>query len=59
MMSSSKFEEFHVPFIKNLVFVALVTVVSMISIRYYLTNSLSASPQTPLYTSQESQYESK
>ena len=54
-MNKSKFEEFHVPFIKNLVFVALVTVVSMISVRYYLTNSLSASPQSSIYTSEQSQ----
>ena len=54
-MKKSKFEEFHVPFIKNLVFVALVTVVSMISVRYYLTNSLSASQQSSLYTSEQSQ----
>jgi hypothetical protein len=54
-MKKSKFEEFHVPFIKNLVFVALVTVVSMISVRYYLTNSLSASQQSSVYTSQQSQ----
>jgi uncharacterized protein (DUF1919 family) len=54
-MKKSKFEEFHVPFIKNLVFVALVTVVSMISVRYYLTNSLSASQQSSVYTSEQSQ----
>ena len=54
-MKKSKFEEFHVPFIKNLVFVALVTVVSMISVRYYLTNSLSAYSQSSVYTSEQSQ----
>jgi hypothetical protein len=54
-MTKSKFEEFHVSFIKNLVFVALVTVVSMISVRYYLTNSLSASQQSSTYTSEQSQ----
>jgi hypothetical protein len=54
-MKKSKFEEFHIPFIKNLVFVALVTVVSMISVRYYLTNSLSASQQSSTYTSEQSQ----
>jgi hypothetical protein len=58
-MSKSKFEEFHVPFIKNLVFVALVTVVSMISVRYYLTNSLSASQQSSIYTSEQSQFQLK
>jgi hypothetical protein len=58
-MKKSKFEEFHVPFIKNLVFVALVTVVSMISVRYYLTNSLSASQQSSVYTSEQSQFQPK
>jgi hypothetical protein len=58
-MSSSKFVEFHVPFIKNLVFVGLVTIVSMISVRYYLVNSLSVPSKSPIYTSQESQYQSK
>jgi uncharacterized membrane protein AbrB (regulator of aidB expression) len=58
-MSKSKFEEFHVPFIKNLVFVALVTVVSMISVRYYLTKTLSLPPNTTIYTSSESQISPK
>jgi hypothetical protein len=58
-MKKSKFEEFHVPFIKNLVFVALVTVVSMISVRYYLTNSLSASQQSSVYTYEQSQFQPK
>jgi len=59
MMTSSKIKEFHAPFIQNLVFVGLVTVVSMISVRYYLTNSLSVPSKSPIYTSQESQYQSK
>jgi uncharacterized membrane protein AbrB (regulator of aidB expression) len=58
-MSKSKFEEFHVPFIKNLVFVALVTVVSMISVRYYLTTTLSLPQNTTIYTSSESQISPK
>lgn len=58
-MSKSKFEEFHVPFIKNLVFVGLVTVVSMVSVHYYLTKSLSAPQQSSAYTSEQSQSMSK
>ena len=58
-MSKSKFEEFHVPFIKSLLFVAMVTIVSMVSVHYYLINSLSFSPNTTIYTSSESQINPK
>ena len=58
-MTKSKFEEFHVPFIKNLVFVGLVTIVSMISVHYYLTKSLSIPQQSSVYTSEQSQFQSK
>jgi hypothetical protein len=58
-MSESKIVEFHIPFIKSLVFVAVVTIVSMVSVHYYLTNSLSLPKNTPVYTSQESQILSK
>jgi hypothetical protein len=54
-MSKSKFEEFHVPFIKNLVFVGLVTIVSMVSVHYYLTKSLSLPQKSSTYTSEQSQ----
>jgi uncharacterized membrane protein len=54
-MSKSKFEEFHVPFIKNLVFVGLVTIVSMVSVHYYLTKSLSLPKKASTYTSEQSQ----
>jgi hypothetical protein len=53
-MSKSKFEEFHVPFIKNLAFVGLVTIVSMISVRYYLLKSFSSTINPPIYTSSDS-----
>jgi hypothetical protein len=59
IMSKSKFKEFHVPFIKSLLFVAVVTVASMVSVHYYLKKPLSPISKTPTYTSQESQYESK
>jgi hypothetical protein len=58
-MSKSKFEEFHVPFIKNLIFVGLVTIVSMVSVHYYLTKSLSLPQQSSTYTSEQSQSMSK
>jgi hypothetical protein len=53
-MNKSKFEEFHVPFIKNLAFIGLVTIVSMISVRYYLTKSLISTINPPVYTSSDS-----
>jgi uncharacterized membrane protein len=54
-MSKSRFEEFHVPFIKNLAFVGLVTVVSMITTHYLLLNYLPNLIQNQQYTTQESQ----
>jgi len=43
MSRLSKNKEFHIPFIKELVFVGLVTIVSMISVRIFLTNFLPGS----------------
>jgi hypothetical protein len=40
MSRLSKNKEFHIPFIKELVFVGLVTIVSMISVHIFLTNFL-------------------
>jgi hypothetical protein len=54
-MNKSKFEEFHVPFIKNLAFVGLVTVVSMITTHFLVINYLPNLIKTHIYTSQESQ----
>jgi len=54
-MSNSKIEEYHVPFIKSLVFIAVVTIVSMVSIHYFITKSLFSSIEPPTYTSQKSQ----
>lgn len=58
-MSNSKIEEYHIPFIKSLVFVAMMTIVSMASVRFLLVNSYSKTTPTPVYTSQESQILSK
>lgn len=58
-MNNTKTGEFHIPFIKSLAFVALVTIVSMISVRFYLLKSLSSINNPPVYTSSESQYNTK
>jgi len=47
-MSNSKFEEFHVPFIKSLLFVAIVTLVSMASVHYFMFPSLTPAPKSPI-----------
>lgn len=49
-----KNEQFHIPFIKNLAFIGLVTIVSMISVHYILVNMLSPSSNSPVYTSSPS-----
>jgi hypothetical protein len=53
-MSKLKFKEFHVPFIKNLIFVGLVTIVSMITARFLLVNYINPYLKTPEYTSSKS-----
>jgi hypothetical protein len=55
MMSKiSRKDDFHIPFIKNLAFVGLVTVVSMITTRYLLVNYLPNLIKTQEYTTQQS-----
>ena len=49
-----KKDEFHVPFIKNLVFIGLVTIVSMITTRFFLVNYIGTYLKTPEYTSSKS-----
>lgn len=49
-----KNEGFHIPFIKNLAFIGLVTIVSMISVHYFLVNIFSVPSNPPQYTSQQS-----
>ena len=58
-MSKTNLEEFHIPFIKNLVFVGLVTIVSMISARFFIINSFHSISEPPVYTSQENGFDSK
>jgi uncharacterized membrane protein len=50
-----KNNEFHMPFIKNLVFVWLVTIVSMISVRFLLVNYDFSFLKSPEYTILKSQ----
>jgi len=47
-------EEFHKPFLKGLIVVALVTLFSMVSSRYIIDYYLTQSYKTPIYTSNES-----
>ena len=54
-MTNSTNQEFHIPFLKSLVFLALVTIVSMVSARYFVFYTLSHSSKTPVYISSESQ----
>ena len=46
--------EFHIPFIKNLVFIGLVTIVSMVSVHYFLHNMFMEPSNSLEYTSQQS-----
>jgi hypothetical protein len=46
--------EFHQPFIKNLVFVGLVTIVSMISAKFFVENYIYLTKNTPVYTTRQS-----
>lgn len=54
MSKVSKKYDFHIPFIKNLAFVGLVTIVSMITTRYLLVNYLPSLIKTQEYTTQQS-----
>jgi hypothetical protein len=54
MSNFSRKNDFHIPFIKNLAFVGLVTVVSMITTHYLLLNYLPNLIKTQEYTTQQS-----
>jgi len=54
MSNFSKKEDFHIPFIKDLAFVGLVTIVSMITTRFLLLNYMGSYLKTPEYTSSKS-----
>lgn len=57
MSDFSKKDEFHVPFIKNLAFIGLVTIVSMITTHFLVVNYLPNLIQNQEYTIQQSQIE--
>lgn len=59
MTNNSENKEFHIPFIKSLVFLALVTIVSMISARYFIFYSFPTQHSMPVYTSSESGFSHK
>jgi hypothetical protein len=54
----SKKCDFHIPFIKELVFVGFVTIVSMISMRVFLESMFPTHHITSSFTSSESQLNS-
>jgi uncharacterized membrane protein len=55
MSRISKNDDFHIPFIRNLAFVWLVTIVSMITTHFLVINYLPSLIKTHIYTTQESQ----
>lgn len=57
-MSNSKKCEFHMPFIKCLAFIGLVTIVSMISTHYFIKSLYSLPSNSTIYTSHQSSDES-
>jgi len=59
MSRISKNDDFHIPFIQNLAFVGLVTIVSMITTRFLVINYLPSLIKTHIYTTQESQIQPK
>jgi hypothetical protein len=54
MSDFSKNDDFHIPFIKNLAFVGLVTIVSMITTHFLVINYLPSLIKTQEYTIQQS-----
>ena len=55
MSDFSKKDDFHMPFIKNLAFIGLVTIVSMITTHFLVVNYLPNLIKTQEYTIQQSQ----
>jgi len=48
-----KNEEFHIPFLKQLVIIGLVTLVSMMSVRFFFNYYLSDTIYTPSFASEK------
>lgn len=59
MSKISRKDDFHVPFIRNLAFVGLVTIVSMITTHFLLLNYLPNLIKTSSYTSNQSHIQSE
>jgi hypothetical protein len=59
MSKISRKDDFHVPFIMNLAFVGLVTIVSMITTRFLFLNYLPNLIHSQQYTIQQSQIQPK
>jgi hypothetical protein len=55
MSRISRKDDFHIPFIRNLAFVGLVTIVSMITTHFLLINYLPNLIKNQQYTTQQSQ----
>jgi hypothetical protein len=58
-MSNVKKDDFHAPFIRNLAFIGLVTIVSMITTHFLLLNYLPSLIKTSSYTSNQSHIQSE
>jgi hypothetical protein len=54
MRDSTKNKDFHQPFLSQLIFVGLVTIVCMISTKFFLLNYLMTTQNTPSFTIQKS-----
>ena len=52
-------EEFHIPFIKELAFVGLVTIVSMISVHYFVNSFMLPTINPPIIIYTDSQITGK
>lgn len=56
-MNKSKVEEFHVPFINNLVIIGMITIICMISTHFFIHYTFQSPSEHPQYTSDRSQNE--
>ena len=55
----NKIKEFHIPFMKSLVLIAVVTLVSMGTAHYFINYGFSSPQNTPNFTSFKSQISSE
>lgn len=52
-------DEFHISFIKNLIFIGIVTIITMASSRFFMLNYMINTNKTLEYATQNSQFEPK